>query len=93
MTMRKTTVYLVSAISPAGVERYRQGLRKLTLGDLDRVNRCLTDPTAAQPDQPEVADRQINAQYGWLRRLPSSATPTSVSRSPASSAAGSFTPA
>lgn len=67
---RKFELGPLRAISSSGVRRYRFGLRQMTLGDLDRVNRCLTDPTSAQPDPPQVEDRQVNTQYGWLRRLP-----------------------
>jgi hypothetical protein len=58
------------AISHAGVAKYRQGLRQLTLGTLEGVNRALTNGTALRPDEPKIEDGQINVQYGWLRRLP-----------------------
>jgi hypothetical protein len=64
------------AISHFGLERYRQGLRRLTLNDLDQLNRTMTETPSAQPTHPaapaqsEVSDRQISAQYSWLRRLP-----------------------
>jgi hypothetical protein len=67
---RRFEVGPLRAISPGGLDRYRQGLRQSTLRDLGLVNRFLTDGAPVQTDQPAVTDRQISAQYGWLRRLP-----------------------
>lgn len=59
------------AISLMSLAKYRLGIRRLTLGDLEALNRTMSGEAAVPFSPPEHAvEREISREYGWMRQLP-----------------------